>query len=98
MLSPQDVRNLARNGRVAPSPRYHGRSHGVRFEELEAALANCARVEKDRRVHPDGSIRHPKGFVAWGYNWGQELYRVDFDLESTPTGETILVVTGVKVK
>lgn len=93
MVSRERVVDLARNGRVAPAPNFHGRSaHGASFEKLANQLCFTFRVDKD----PRGD--HPRGYIAYTQDWGGEVYRVDFDLAENAEGEMILIVTGWKTE
>ncbi|MHB8586329.1 MAG: hypothetical protein ACYDDF_10910 [Thermoplasmatota archaeon] len=93
MITREHVIDLARTGRVAPSPTFHARSsHGVRFDTLAQQLLFTFEVRKG--VRPE----HPNGYVAFTQNWGREVYRVDFDLLTDAGGQTILIVTGWKVE
>lgn len=92
MVSREDVVGLARGGRVAAAPHFHGRSaHGATFEKLANQLLFTFEIRKDPR--PD----HPRGHIAWTQNWGGEVYRVDFDLAEDADGSKILIVTGWKI-
>lgn len=91
MLTRERVVELARLGRVAPDPAFHGRrAHGATFGKLANQLLFTFRIEKDRRP------QHPRGYVAFTQDWGGEVYRVDFNLHEGADGEMILIVTGWK--
>ena len=93
MVSREDVIELARMGRVAPAPHFHGRSaHGATFEKLAHQLVFTFRLDRDPRTE------HARGWIAYTQNWGGEVYRVDLDLADAPDGEIILIVTGWKIE
>lgn len=91
-LSVQDVVRLAREGHVAPHPKWHGRTaHGVDFETAASNPCFCYKVEADKRPG------HSDGYVAFTQNWGGEVYRIDFDHDVGADGkEVLLLVTAVK--
>lgn len=97
-LGPDDVKRMALAGRVRPSHKYHATVHAVKYEELHDHLVFCGRVVIDSRTDKDGNLRHPQGYVAWCQDWGGEVYRVDFDLETDADGDIICIVTGLKLE
>lgn len=97
-LTPHDVKAMALAGRVRHSHKYQATSHVVKYEQLHDHLVFCDRVVMDTRTDKDGALRHPQGYVAWCQNWGGEIYRVDFDLETDEKGEVISIVTGLKME
>lgn len=90
ILTPVEVRDLALQGRVAPSPNYHANAHHIRFEDIVVALSYCERVVPDRRPN------HPRGFLAWCPYKRRGHLRVDFDLVAMEDGRWVLIVTAME--
>lgn len=95
MLTTDEVRQLALAGRVKQDATYHGRQHYLSFEDCVYVLVNCYSVEPDRRLGPDGKLRHPDGYVAFGHLSRSRRVRVDFNLTQDEGGNLILVVTAI---
>lgn len=90
MVSVEDVRQLASDGRIAPHPSYHAHQQNVRFEEIVAGLHRCLRVDEDHREGHDG-------YVAWCPYKGTRTIRVDFEVQDRSDGALVLVVTAFEV-
>jgi len=90
MVSAEDVRELASEGRVAPHPDYHAHHHAIRFDEIVAGLRWCHRIEADHREDQDG-------FVAWCPYRGRTTIRVDGSVQHRPDGDLLLIFTAFEV-
>lgn len=96
-LSAAQVRSLARQGRVRPSPRFHANEHHIRLEDVEAALIRCTRVAKDLRTDLSGLARHPSGYVAYVFLSSTQKLRIDFDATVETDGIILWIVTAFRV-
>lgn len=97
ILTSDDVRDLAARGRVAPASNHHAHRHGIRFNEIVAALQHCYRVREDDRTDESGDLRHPSGYVAWCPWKGARILWVDLVLGSDDEEDLLLVVTAMEV-
>jgi len=98
-LSCDHVRSMAASGRIRPGAGYHARSHAVRWETLIAACTGCYSVAPDHRTNPDGSPKHPNGYVVLcRHRTAGGRYRIDADLLKDASGRDVLfVATGFPI-
>lgn len=92
-LTPRRVYDLVMAGRAIQATNYHADQHGFKWEDdVIPALMGSTSVHRDTRPP------HPDAWVAFSPHYGGRLVRVDFNRETTESGETLLVVTMMEVQ